>query len=219
MARGCSRGCSVLVVSSLLVTGVAYAGFRWGDRVIPVVGEWLGREEAPAGPVPSPALAEATLDRLESLQNGTLGEDRLILGGVELSSVVRYSLPGIIPAGVQDPTVGFLDDNLLLRARVAVASFPDLPALNEVMGLLPDTVDIEMRGSLLPFGPRYAALHVERVEASRIPLPGRMVPGILSALGRRDQEGLPNDAMVIPLPNGIGSAYVENDHLILVAEG
>ena len=60
---------------------------------------------------------------------------------------------------------------------------------------------------------------MERVEAARIPLPERMVPGILAALGRKDREGLPSDAMVIPLPEGIGGAYVENEQLILVAEG
>ena len=217
---GCARGCSTMIVGGLLLTGVAYAGFRYGDEVFPVVERLLGREgEGYGEPVPSPDLAEATLERVEALRSGTLGQDRLLLGSAELSSVVRYSLPGILPAGVDEPTVGFRGDDLLLTARVAVGSFPNLPALDEVMGLLPDTVLIEMRGAVLPFGPHLAALHVERVEASRIPLPGRMVPGILAALGRSDREGLPSDAMLIPLPEGIRAAYVEGNHLILVAEG
>ncbi|UCC26827.1 MAG: hypothetical protein JSU98_06900 [Gemmatimonadales bacterium] len=220
MGKGCFRGCTTWVVAGLVLTGVAYAGFRWGDGVFPALEQWLGRDSAEAGePVPSPTIAEATLRQLESLQDGRLGEDRLQLGGAELSSVVRYSFPGLLPPGVNEPTVAFRGDDVLLSARVAVASFPDLPALSEVLGLLPDTVNIEMRGALIPFARRYTALHVERVEASRIPLPARMVPGILEALGRREREGLPSDAMAFLLPNGITAAYVENDHLILVAEG
>lgn len=219
MTSGCARGCSRLLVALLAVLGVGYAGFRWGDNVFPVLERALGRERDDLGaPVPSPALAQATLDRVEALRRGGVTEGRLRLGGAEVSSVVRYSLGGILPPGVEEPTVEFLGEDLVLTARVAVNAFPELPALDEVLGLLPDTVQIEMRGAVLPFGPRLAALHVERVEASHIPLPGRMVPGILEALGRKDREGLPSDAMVIPLPEGIRAVYVENDHLILVAE-
>ncbi|HSG47942.1 MAG TPA: hypothetical protein VLA43_09040 [Longimicrobiales bacterium] len=217
---GCARGCSTMIVGGLLLTGVAYAGFRWGDQVFPMVERVLGRETDRYGaPVPSPGLAEATMERVEALRDGTLGQDRLLLGSAELSSVVRYSFSGILPPGVDEPTVGFRGEDLLLTARVAIRAFPNLPALDEVIGLLPDTVLIEMRGAILPFGPHLAALHVERVEASRIPLPGRMVPGILAALGRTDREGLPSDAMLVPLPEGIRAAYVEDNHLILVAEG
>lgn len=219
MAKGCTRGCSSFVLMGLLLTGVAYAGFRYGDQVFPTVERWVGRQADSVGaPVPSPGLAEATMDRVEAFRTGTSRDGRLLLGGAEVSSVVRYSFPGILPPGVHEPTVGFQGDDLILSARVAVASFPDLPALADVLGFLPDTVNIQMRGSLIPFGGGHTALHVERVEASRIPLPGRMVPGILAALGRRDREGLPSDAMAIALPSGIRSVFVEADHLVLVSE-
>lgn len=216
MAQGCSRGCATFVVASLFVTGIAYAGFRYGDEVFPAVERWVGGGEEVAELEPSPELAEATLDRVDRFRSGDSEEDRLVLDGPELSSVVRYSLPGILPEGVRDPTVGFQGDRLLLTARVAVASFPDVQALGDALGFLPDTVDVQMRGALRPFGPSLSALYVERVEASRIPLPGRLVPGILAALGRSDRDGLPDDALAIALPRGIGSAFVEADHLVLL---
>ena len=218
MATGCSRGCATLVVASLLATGVAYAGFRYGDEVFPTLERWVGRETPEADPEPSPALAEATLQRVEAFRSGASGEARLLLDGPALSSVVRYSLPGILPEGVRNPTVDFRGDELLLSARVAVASFPDATALGEALGFLPDTVEVEMRGALRPFGPKLSALYVQRVEASRIPLPGRLVPGILTALGRHDRDGLPDDALAIALPEGIGSAFVEADHLVLISD-
>lgn len=220
MKIGCARGCTTGLVAVLLVTGVAYAGFRYGGGVFPVLERWAGvNDSLTVGPVPSPQLAEATLQRLEAFRDGGAADERLELGGPELSSVVRYSVPGLIPGGVQEPTVRFDAGEMLLSARVAVSSFRDLPALDEVLGLLPDTVDIEMRGTLMPFDTRASALQIRRVEASRIPLPNRMVPGILSALGRTDREGLPSDAMAIPLPSGIRRAFIEDDHLVLVSEG
>jgi len=220
VSLGCSKGCAGLVLVTLLATGVAYAGFRYGDGFFPVLERWVGQEEQAEEPEPppSPALAEATLDRVEVFRAGNSGEERLLLGGPELSSVVRYSFPGILPPGVDEPTVGFRGDQLLLTARVAVASFPDVTALGEAIGLLPDTVDVLMRGALRPFGPNLSALYVDRVEASRIPLPGRLVPGILEALGRDDRNGLPGDAMAIELPPGISSAFVEANYLVLLSE-
>ena len=106
-------------------------------------------------------------------------------------------------------------EDLFLRARVAVEAFPDLPALDEVMGLLPDTVTIEMRARLVPFSDNFAALTVRRVEASRVPLPSRMIPGILGSLGRVDRDGLPSDAIAVPLPSGASNAWVEESALVL----
>jgi hypothetical protein len=208
-------------VGLVVVAGaVAYAGWRWGEPVFPRLERLVGVEaERPGadGPVPSPALAESTLARIESLQAGGEG-GRLRLSGAELSSLIQFGLPGVVPPGVDQPVVRLEDDRVVLSARIARGAFPDLPSLGEVGGLLPDTVLVVMRGVLLPFGEGYAALHVERAEASRVPLPGRVIPGILSALGRVPREGLPASAIVLPLPPGLASAYVEQDQLVLVSD-
>jgi hypothetical protein len=217
--KGCRSGCFNAVFLLVLVAGAGVAWVGWGDEMAEAAQRALGMGDGAAGPVPSPQLARATLERFDALREGSAPEGRLILGGAELSSVVRYSLPGYLPDGVHEPTVDFRGQEMLLSARVAVSSFPDLPALGEVLGLLPDTVDIEMAGSLLSFDGGRTALMVRKVEASRIPLPGRVVPGILGALGRTEVEGLPDNAMAIRLPAGIGRAFVEDDHLVLVAEG
>lgn len=113
------------------------------------------------------------------------------------------------------PEVTLEDGRVHLRARVALAAFPDLPDLGPIVGILPDTLDVTVEASLMPFAMGKAALLVHRIEASRIPIPSRLVPQILTAMGRTDQPGLPPEAFLITLPSGLGSAYILTDSLIL----
>jgi hypothetical protein len=212
-----TRSCFGRVITLLLLVLAAYAGWRWGPLVFPRFQEWLGGAEAVAPahlPAPSAELADSVLERVQRFQDGA-GGDLLTLGGREVTSVLRYSVPGLIPDGVGDPEVQFQEERAHLRAKVTVASFPELPDLGAILDLLPDTVTVELQASLLPFGGQTAALVVHRIEANRIPLPRRAIPEILRALGRRDQPGLPHEALLVPLPAGLLSVYIHSDSLVL----
>lgn len=207
------------VVVLVLLVLVAYAGFKWGPAVFPALERFVGvEEERPAAATePSPELADATLDRFEAFRAGEEG-DRLALSSVELTSVVRYSLPGILPPGVDDATILLEGDQVNVSARVAVREFPELPDVDAVVGLLPDTVLIELRGTLEPFDQAHLALVVDRVRAARIPLPNRMVGEVLAGLAGERRPGLPDDALAVPLPDGLGSVTIEGDSLVMTAE-
>jgi len=203
------------------LVGAAYAGFRWGPAVFPRVEEILGVARGGAGSQPAlqptAELADSTLDRFERFRAGE-GGDRLVLGGRELSSVLRFSLPGIVPPGVSDPTIRLEDGQVHLFARVAVAAFPNLPKLDQVLGMLPDTVQVELRGSLVPHDQRNLAFLVDRISAARVPIPARMVSEVLEGFGRGGREGLGPDALPVPLPDGVRSVHVQRDSLVLIAE-
>ncbi len=219
--KGCLRNCLGTLGLGVVVVGAAYGGWKWGPAVFPKLEAWVGEatSERPPERRPSAGLAEAALDRVDALRSSGTADGRLELDGIDLSSLIRYSAPGIVPPGVEEPSVELGDGKILLSARVATAAFPDLPAFDEVVGLLPDTVDIRLRGALVPFGPAMSALYVERVDAERIPLPSGVIPGILAALGRTSVDGLPPEAMAIPLPSGLDRAFVEGDRLILLRDG
>ena len=201
----------VFLLSGLLLA--AAAGAWW---VLPRAGDRLGPPEEPQADAISPELADATLDRVEGLRGASGGQ--LALGGPELSSVVRYALPGILPPGVSEPAVAIEAGTVTVTARVATAAFPDLPALGEVIGMLPDTVPIEVEGRLSGYGKESLAFFVRHVEAAHLPLPDRLIPQVLGALGRQQRKGLPENALHIPLPGGLDSVYVASDSLVLVAD-
>lgn len=213
------------LVGVVVLVAAAYAGFRWGPLVFPPVERWLGISREPvfvpasaeAENEPSAEIADATLDRFERFRGGKSG-DRLALSGTELSSVVRYSLPGIVPPGVSDPSIELSAGRVHLKARVAVAAFPKLPHLDQIVGMLPDTVLLEIEGALVPNDQAFMALLVDKVTASHIPIPKRMVGDVLRGLGRQAPQSLPRDALSVPIPDGVESVYVQRDSLILVAK-
>jgi hypothetical protein len=201
----------------LLALGTAVAGawLLW-PRVATLV---TSRFVTPpvAAPAVSADLAEATLDRFEAFRAGRAGE-RLAMSDAELSSVVRYAIPGILPPGVSEPEATIDGGSLALSARVATQSFPDLPALDQAVGVFPDTVSLRMEGELAPFGKESLIFRVRHIEAGPIPLPGRLIPRVLTALGRRHRDGLPWDALHLQLPSGLSSVYVLEDSLVLVVD-
>lgn len=175
-----------------------------------------GAAATASAPQASPDLAEATLDRVETFRSGRSGA-RLVLGGAELSSLVRYGMPGVLPQGVSDPAVELKDGQLELSARIATSAFPRMPNLGAVMGMLPDTVAVTLGGELSRFGKEGLAFRVEHLEAGHIPLPDRLVPDVLTALGRTHHDGLASNALHLPMPGGLDSVSVRGDSLVLVA--
>lgn len=206
-----------------LMVVAAYAGFRWGPGVFPAFERAMGwravaeESEGTVAPEPSAELADSTLDRFERFRAGG-GPDRLALGGRELTSVVRFALPGLVPPGVNEPLVELEGSRVRLSARVALGAFPRLPRLDEVVGVLPDTVAVLLEGPLVAYDEGRLALMVDRVEAAHLPLPRRMVGDVIAGFRQGAFPGLPEDAIAVPVPNGIKAVYVRRDSLVLVAE-
>jgi hypothetical protein len=220
VGAGCLKGCLGRAWLLGLLIATAFAGWKWGPAVFPRVQGWFAEEEAGVEVLPSPELAAAALDRFERFRRGESG-DQLSLSATEVASVLRYSAPGMVPGGVSSPAVEFQDGVVTLTARIAVEAFPGLPTLDGILGFLPDTVSISVEGALAPLDQDGVALVVHGVRASFIPvpLPDGMTPSILTALGRRNTAGLPEDALAFPLPDGVGSAHVLRNRLILVRDG
>ena len=200
-----------------MIGGVTWAGWRWGGEALSSVTG--GRSTASESrPPPTPELAEEAFQAVDAFRRHPDSVE-ISLSGVELESLVRYSAPGVLPEGVTPPRIEFRSDRIHLEGRVAVNAFPPVPEVERIVGVLPDTVSVNLSGSVLPYEAGRAALQVDRIRVGGIPLPRRLTPRLLEILGREDRVGLPPDAMDVPLPSGLGSAYIQSNRLVLQAAG
>jgi hypothetical protein len=205
---GCARRIVMLVIV-LLVVGSGWF-FRDSLRA-----KWRTLRGVPPEPEPSAELAETARGKIAALQDGSSGQ--AALSAAELESLLLFEYRGLLPAFLDSPQVEMHDDQLQLRARVPIDKLPRMDGLGEAASFLPDTADIMVAGKLIPLDSGRVAFGVDEVTAARFPVPGRMVPRALQQMGRRDEPGLPADAMPMHLPNGVAAAYIRRDSLFLLA--
>ena len=177
---------------------------------------FFGQEEA--APPSSIELADAATRKIELLVAGEPGST-VSLSEAEVQALMENRLSPFVPAYVLDPSVELDGDQVVMTARVPVDQLPQIQdELGEAARFLPDTTEITAHGKLLPLSDSRIALAVDKMSVASIPLPDRLIPRLVARLRRgRPIPGLPADALALPLPPGVASAYVRNDSLTLVA--
>ena len=196
----------------------SYAGWKWGDAVFPRVEAALGI--APTETVEviegvSPQAADHALERIQAFRDSRAAELRL--KPFEVSSLLRYSLPDVLPTGILDPAVELDGDRFELTAGVLRSALPDLPGIGGIARmLLPDTVPVLAAGTLAPFDDGGSMLLVSEIVVSGMSVPSSAYRDILAAVGREEEAGLPEAAMRLPAFEEITGAYIEGGELVLV---
>lgn len=205
---GCMRRAVLLVLLVIVAAGAWF--FR--DRIVDAWHDLRGT--APVAVQPSEELADDAERKLDELRAGSA--QSVSLSAVELESLLLYRYPGVLPGFLRDTDLELSGDQLQLRARIPIDKLPRVEGL-EVTAFMPDTTDVHVEGKLLPLDSGRVAFAVDRVSAASFPLPSRLVSPALERLGRRDEPGLPRDAIALPLPPGVAAAYIRRDSLVLLA--
>lgn len=206
-------GCLRRLLGLLLLGGILWMAWERGPAIRSWVEDRLGIERA--GDDPSPELARQAIDRFNGLLEGR--RDQASFTQEEIESVLRWEVEGALPPGASPPTVRFQDSEATVTAGVALEALPRIPELDGLMEILPDTVQVTLRGFLFTLEGGEAVFLVSRIEAAGVPLPRRLNARIVESLGLRGREGLPPATVPVPLPPGIRSAYIHGDRLILRA--
>ena len=214
MGKALKRLVTRVVLVAVVVLS-AYAGWRWGSTVFPRVETMLGIGTSVVVPqVVTPEVAGAAMDKIEAFRAS--GAPELRLDPAEVSSLLRYAIPDLLPGGVVEPELSFDEDRIRIRASILPAHVPDVPELGGLLGMLPDTVPVSVSGSLTPFSEGGSMFMVGEIEIQGVPIPSGAFPDILGALGRSPAPGLPASAILVPSLGGIRVAYIEGGKLVLV---
>jgi hypothetical protein len=206
---GCFRRVLGLLMLLLLLAGA----WIFRDRIRTAWSDWRGGGDEVE--LPSAELAQGAQRKLAALGDGSASS--VSLSGVELESLLLHSYPGVLPAFLDSPEVQLEGDRLRLRARVPIDKLPRVDGLSDAAAFLPDTTDLTVTGTLLPLESGRVGFGVDDVSAARVPLPDRFIAGALTRMGRRDEAGLPADAIAVRLPRGAATAYIRRDSLVLLA--
>ena len=138
--------------------------FPWFEREVEERGIDLGREAEPGEPA-SEELAAAAAARLETLRDSGAGEAPF--SAAELTSMLRFSYVDALPEAVHRPRVRVEDGTVSLIGAVALDQVPAFPDLGQIVSILPDTLELEARGSIIPLEGSGAAFLVDRIAGGR----------------------------------------------------
>jgi len=163
----------------------------------------------------NPAMAELAVAKISDLvERG--GSPEIRLSAAEVESLLRYEWDRYLPNGVSDPTLRFRDGEVLLSVQVARDQLPSVPELENLRGLLPDPLPVQVRGRVLSLEGSEAGFLIHRIDAAGIPIPRTLFPRFLERLatGTRRPD-LPPEAITVPLPPGIRSVGLEGDRMVV----
>jgi len=199
-----------LLRNLLALIGVAALGFgvwTYRDKI-----PWRWKQSQAASADVSEAAAESAEQKLERMR--TSG-DTVHLTGTEFTSYLRFRFHDQLASQLDQPTVGFSGDTLMLQGRLPTERLPDTRELRAVRDFLPDTAEVRLRGNLRTLSPGRAALRIGSVSFAKVPVPHDVYPDALKRLGRADEPGLGADEYPFRLPPGVSSARVEGGELVL----
>ena len=190
------------------LSALAFGVWTFRDRI-----PWRwNKHDAAAQAEVSEAAAASAEQKLERMR--TSG-DTVHLTGTEFTSYLRFRFHDQLASQLDQPTVGFAGDTLMLQGRFPTERLPDTRELRAVRDFLPDTADVRLRGNLRTLSPGRAALRIGSVSFAKVPVPHDVYPDALKRLGRADEPGLGADEYPFRLPPGVSSARVEGGELVL----
>ncbi len=158
-----------------------------------------------------PEAAVRMVDRIQLFRTGGAGR-RLELDGADLTALLRHAVPGMIPEGVRDPSVHLDGEEISVRARVSPSQLPGGEALGDVVAVLPDDVEVELRGTLHRSGPSQVEYRIEHASFGGVPLPS----GVVAALVRSWPGGSGDDGDATP---ALRAAWSVRDGVVTVRDG
>jgi hypothetical protein len=187
-----------------------------GAAVVVAFGRSYFTRSAAAGATPPVAVSQdvatSAEQKLEMLQREGV---EVRLNEAELTSLFHFRSE-VVGAGLAEGMeVRLRDSTVQLAGRVPADRLPNVPELETLWMILPDTVPILVAGSVQSTDGGLVALQISALEVLGMPIPSRLHPRILDRLGRRDHPGLPASALALPLPAGISRVRVENGELVL----
>ncbi len=209
-------GCAKRIVSLVILVGLALAAWHYRADLKRLWNQYVGHRTTAAARSPEEDSASAQA-KFHALL-GARPPARTAFSQGELQALMRTRFAPVLPRWVDSAHIDLEGDKIRLSAKVPVARIPQVKELGEVAGLLPDSPEVAVKGQLIPVERGGVMLAVDQVSAAHIPVPRRLIAPVVSSL-KRPGDPSPPDALRLPLPRTVSSAYVRNDSLVVMSGG
>ncbi|HET6680364.1 MAG TPA: hypothetical protein VFG84_04135 [Gemmatimonadaceae bacterium] len=134
----------------------------------------------------------------------------------DLLSYVAQALARRLPASASDLEAAVRDDQLVVRATIALDDAKIAEALGPLSGMLRSRETVEMAGELRVVEPGLGELRVAEVKVGDLRLPGAAIPALLRQIRRGEQPtGVADNALTVELPEYIGDVRVRDGRITL----
>lgn len=178
---------------------------------------WMqSQDSVPDAAGVSPETAAVAEGKLRTLEDGS--GDSVTLSAPEVTSLIRYRAPAWVRNTVVAPAVQLEGDTVRMTGLLPTDRLPSDPQIDQMRMLLPDSARLDVVGVVFVLAGGETALELVDVQLAGIPIPARYYPEILRRLNQPDTPGLPEDAVLLPLPEGVSSVRVRDGELILIPQ-
>ena len=199
----------------LLLAGLLIVGWFNRDEVVEFVSgvtdasESQVESEIPAGQ----SLARRAETKIISLGQGDSQE--VTLDVEELNGWITGGLAGYFPDYISGISAAIEEELLVLNGDIAVREVPGIDELGPMVAFLGDTTNVTLRGRLDGLGPGRGVYYIDAVQIGVVPLPETARDGLMKQLKGNTKDGLPDNAVVILLPQFVADIGVRGDEVFL----
>jgi hypothetical protein len=199
----------------LLLVGLAVVGWYNRDEIVDFVSRFTEEDEAQVESAASgdPSLAQRAETKIISLGVGDAEEITLDAG--ELNGWITGGLAGYFPEYISGVSATIEEEQVVLNGDVAIREVPGIDELGPMVAFLGDTTNVTLRGRLDGLGPGRGVYYIDAVQIGVVPLPESARDGLIRQLKGNTKDGLPDNAVVILLPQFVADIGVRGDEVFL----
>lgn len=213
---GCLGRLGCLIIAAIIAVGGYFTRDLWMPRVLP-------RSNAPAAvstnsawqPVTAPG-ADRARSAIQSL-GARSGPVFVNIAPADLAAFVYQELSRQMPGGANNVQAAVVNDQLFLKADVALSQLKATGALGPLGAMLSDRETLTLGGTMDMVKPGLAQFRVHELKVKELAIPRSAIPKILGQLDKSGvrPEGVAADAIPLPVPNTVADVRIARGKITL----
>jgi hypothetical protein len=211
---GCIRRLGCL----LIILAAAFAAWYWYARVPPSATQHGAAGAAGAASAAWEPLSQANAERgrlaVESLSQRA-GPVFANLSPSEAASYIFLVAAKQLPPSARSVEASAVESRLRVRAEVSPRDFGGPSVLGPLASLMGDMDTVQFGGSIHVIRPGTGEFVVEEMRFGQAPIPGLLIPRLISHFRRNNVEGVSDRGLPMKLPDYISDVRIQNGKITL----